>query len=183
MKIQTRSAAALLILSAMVGACGGASATASPVSQGQASAPAQASAPGQASGPTGSTGAINACALLTEQEATTFLGSDPGPGQDVGDPTSPACAYDASLTFSVDFSVDPTAGKAKFDSDTAGLQGSNNYTLSGVGDGAGATIVGGMVARMEILKGSAILTVNIQSGRIFTVAELTTLGATMVGRL
>jgi hypothetical protein len=178
-KTQTRSATALLVLSAVVGACGGASATASPVSPGQASAPAQASLPGQASAPTGSTVAINACALLTEQEATTFLGSDPGPGQDVGDATLPACAYDASLSFS----VDPTAGKAKFDSDTAGLQGSSNYILSGVGDGAAATIVGGMVARMEILKGSAILTVNVQSGRIFTVAELTTLAATMVGRL
>jgi hypothetical protein len=189
MKIQTRSAATLLILSAVVGACGGTSATVSPGAQGQASSPAQASAPAdssapaQASAPAASSAGINACALITEQEATAFLGSDPGPGTDSSTAASPTCAYGAALTLS----VDPSAGKAKFDTDKAAAQGSGKLQdLSGVGDAGYAFIVANTIAQMEILKGSALLTVNVQgdpSLQNITLAALTTLGTTAVGRL
>src|ERR1019366_3197451 len=190
-----------LILSAVVGACGGTSATVSPGAQGQASSPAQASAPAdssapaqasapadssapaQESAPAASSAGVNACALITEQEATAFLGSDPGPGTDSSTAASPTCAYDASLTFS----VDPTAGKAKFDTDKAAAQGSDKlHDLSGVGDAGYAFIVGNTIAQMEIVKGSALLTVNVQGNpslQNITLARLTTLATTMVGRL
>jgi hypothetical protein len=184
MKIQARSATSLLILSAVVAACGGASATSLAATQGQgptrANAPAQASVPADSSAGTGSIAAINACALITEQEATAFLGSDPGPGQDTGTAESPACAYDASLTIGVDLN----GGKVKFDSDTASMQGSaNSHTLSGVGDAGAVTIVGNAIAAIEILKGSMVLSVNVQGSQPITLAALTALGTTAVGRL
>lgn len=183
MKIRARPATALLILSAAVAACGGTSSASSPGAQGQASAPTQTKAVVSSSAPAASTSAINACALITEQEATAFLGSDPGPGMDTGSADSPACAYDASLTIG----IDPTGGKARFDLDTSSIQGSaNGHTLSGVGDAGAVTIVANSIAAMEILKGSMVLTINVQgdpSLQNITLAALTALGTTAVGRL
>lgn len=188
MKFQMRSATVLLMLSAVVTACGGASATSSSLTQGQAAPPIQAGAPAgsnAATVPAGSTAAINVCALITEQEATALLGSDPGPGTatDMGSAASPACAYGASLTIG----VDPNGGKAQFDSDTASMQGSaNSHTLVGVGDASAATIVANTIAAVEILKGSTILTINVQGDptlQNITPAALTKLGTTAVGRL
>ncbi len=184
MTIQTRSAAALLILTAVVAACGGATATSFPAAPGQAAAPKQAGAPANSTDSTASTVSIKPCALITQQEATAFLGYDPGPGTatDMGSASSPACAYGASLTIG----VDPNGGKTKFDSDTSTMQGSANSHTLVVGDACAATIVANAVASMEILKGSTILTVNVQGDpalQNITAAALTTLGTTIVGRL
>lgn len=133
MRSPPKSALALLILSAMVTACGGASATSSSATQSRAGAPAQTGAVSGSTGATGSTGAINPCAVITEQDATTLLGSDPGTGEDTTSDMGPACAYGASLTLN----VAPNAGKAQFDSDKASVQGSGKpQDLSGVGDAA-----------------------------------------------
>jgi hypothetical protein len=131
---------------------------------------------------TGSTAAVNACALVTEQDATTLLGSDPGPGQDTSSDMGAACAYGASLTLG----VGANAGKAKFDSDRASAQGSGkSQDLSGVGDAAFVFIVANTIGQMEILKGSTILTVNVQgdpSLQNITAASLTVLGTAAAGR-
>ena len=159
MKFQMRSAAALLILSAVVAACGGGATASSPISQGQPGGPTQADGAAAPTAPTGSTAAINACAVITEQDATTLLGSDPGPGQDTSTGMDLACSYGGSLTMN----VGANAGKAKFDSDRAPAQGSGKLQdLSGVGDAAFVFIVGNTIGQMEILKGSTILTVNVQ---------------------
>lgn len=183
MRFQTRSAAALLILSAVVTACGGASAVTSSATQGPAGTPAQAGAAAQSTTATGSTAAINACAVITEQDATALLGSDPGAGNDTTGDMGPACAYGASLTLN----VAPNAGKAKFDSDKASAQGSGkSQDLSGVGDAGFVFIVANTIGQMEILKGSTILTVNVQgdpSLQNITPASLTTLGTAAAGRL
>lgn len=177
MKMQTRSATALLFLSAALAACGGSAATAAPAGQGQASTPAQAGSGGQSAAPAGSTAAIDACALVTQAEVKAFLGYDPGPANNTGDATSPACAYGGALTFV----VEPGAGKAAFDRDRGGAT-----DLTGIGDGAYAVIVANTVAQMEILKGTTVLMVNVQgdpSLQNITVATLTTLATTVVGRL
>ena len=183
MKIQTRSATALLFLSAALAACGGSAATAAPAGQGQASTPAQAGSGGQSAAPAGSTAAIDACALVTQAEVKAFLGYDPGPANNTGDATSPACAYGGALTFV----VEPGAGKAAFDRDRGGAPGSDTlHDLTGIGDGAYAVIVANTVAQMEILKGTTVLMVNVQgdpSLQNITVAALTTLATTVVGRL
>lgn len=189
MKVLFRTATALLILTATVAACGGTSSAPSQVTQGQASAPAHTSTPGDASAPVSSdvsapsTTSIDACALITEQEATAFLGSDPGPGVDTGSASAPACAYGASLTIAVELND----GKATFDSTKAAMQGSGKAEdLPGVGDAGYVFIVANTIADMEILKGSELLSVRVQgdpSRQNVTVATLTALGTTAVGRL
>ena len=188
MKVPMRSATALLILTAAITACGGASSTASPAALGQASNPAQASAPGATSAPVGSTASapktttIDACALITEQEATTFLGSDPGPGANTGTASSPACAYGGSLTLG----VEPNDGKALYATTKAAMQGSGKaQDLSGVGDEGYVFIVANTIADMEILKGSILLSVHVQGDPTLqnvTFARLTALGTTAIGR-
>jgi hypothetical protein len=189
MKFPTKSGLALLMLSAMVAACGGASAASTSATQGQAGGPAQASAPAGSTAATGSTtatvstAAINACAVITEQDATTLLGSDPGAGQDTTSDMGPACAYGASLTLN----VAPGAGKAQFDTDKASAQGSGkSQDLTGVGDAAFVFIVANTIGQMEILKGSTILTINVQgdpSLQNITPDALTTLGKAAAGRI
>jgi hypothetical protein len=189
MKVPMRSATALLIIAAAVGACGGASATAAPAAQGQTEAPAQASAPVQASAPAATNaappaaGAIDACALITEQEATAFLGSDPGPAAQTGTADAPACAYGGSLTIS----VDPKDGASQYALTKAAMQGSGKaQDLPGVGDSAYAFVVADTIGDMEILKGSTLLSVRVQGNpslQNVTVARLTVLGTTAVGRL
>ncbi len=180
MKIQTRSAAALLVLSVVVGACAGASAA--PTSA-PSSAPGQPTAAADATTKAGSAAAIDVCALITQPEAKAFLGSDPGPASNTGDASSPACAYGASLTLV----IQPGDGKAKFDSDKAAAAGSDKLSdLPGIGDGAYAFIVAKTIAQMEILKGANLVTVNVQgdpSLQNISVATLTGLATTVVARL
>jgi hypothetical protein len=120
--------------------------------------------------------------VITEQDATKLLGSDPGPGQDTTSGTDRACAYGGSLTLL----VGANAGKAKFDSDRAPAASSGGFQdLSGVGDAAFVFIVANTIGQMEILKGSTILTVNIQgdpSLQNITAASLTVLGTAAAGR-
>jgi hypothetical protein len=82
--------------------------------------------------------------------------------------------------------VGANAGKAKFDSDRASAQGSGkSQDLSGVGDAAFVFIVANTIGQMEILKGSTILTVNVQgdpSLQNITAASLTVLGTAAAGR-
>jgi hypothetical protein len=194
MKIYLRPVAGLLIAGVALAACSGSTATPTPgvVAPGQSSAaaaggssaPAQSAPPAaQSAAPSAGGAAIDACALITEQEATTFLGSDPGSGVSSGTPDQPACAYGASLTFS----VQPTAGRAQYDADRGAAQGSGKATdLTGVGDAGFAFIVANTIAQMEIVKGTAVLTVNVQgdpSLQNITVERLTALGTTAVGRL
>jgi hypothetical protein len=186
MKFQMRSAAALLILSAMVTACGSAAATSTVPAQNQAAPSTQAGAPADSTAttaPAGAAAAVDACKVVTEQEATTLLGSDPGPGQNTSSDLGAACAYGASLTLN----VGANAGKAKFDSDRAPAVSSGKFQdLSGVGDAAFVFIVANTIGQMEILKGSTVLTVNVQgdpSLQNITAATLTTLGTAAAGRI
>jgi hypothetical protein len=182
MKFQMRSAAALLILSAVVAACGGGATASSPVTQGQPGGPTQADGAAAPTAPTGSTAAINACAIVTEQDATTLLGLDPGPGQGGSGYKGPSCSYGGAVTIGVDLN----GGKTKFDGDTASMQGSADSHTLVVGDACAATIVANTIASMEILKGSTILTVDVQGNptlQNITPAALTTLGTAAVGRI
>ncbi len=189
-----RAALALLMLTAVLAACGGSSAATAPAAQPPASTPSTSDAPASgaadapsavdaSSAPQGSTAAVAACALITEQDATTLLGSDPGPGMDTGSADAPACAYGASLTYQVQLDD----GKATFDTTKAAMQGSGKaQDLTGVGDDGFVFIVGNTIAQMVILKGSELLTVNVQGDpalQNITLPTLTTLGTAAAGRL
>lgn len=189
MKIQIRSAAGLLIVGLALAACSSSAAGPTstplvPVAPGQSSsAGGAASDPAQSAAPAPAGAAIDACALVTEQEATAFLGSDPGPGVNTGSSDAPACAYGGSLTLG----VAPTGGRAQYDADRGAAQGSGKATdLTGVGDAGYAFIVANTIAQMEIVKGTVVLSVNVQgdpSLQNITVERLTTLGTTAAGRL
>ena len=189
MSVPMRSATTLLIIAAVVAACGGSAATSAPPAQGQTPAPTQAGTPGQASAPAGAdaskaaAGKVDACAIITQEEATTFLGSDPGPGVETGTTAAPACAYGGSMTIG----VEPDDGQQVYATTKAAMQGSGKaQDLSGVGDAAYVFVVANTIGEMEILKGTTLLSVRIQgdpSLQNVTVERLTSLGTTAVGRL
>jgi len=189
MKIYLRPVAGLLIAGLALAACSGSAAAPTPgaVTPGQSSssaAPAGGpSAPAaQSAAPAAGGAAIDACALITEQQATAFLGSDPGPGVSTGTPDAPGCFYG-----SLGILVAPTDGQAEYTTKTSALQGTANFqTISGVGDGAGATIVANTVADMEFFKGNVGISVEVQgdpSLQNITAASLTMLGAAIASRL
>jgi hypothetical protein len=112
MKRGTRTAVGLLVVSAVLAACGGTAPTPAAAGAGESFTPIQSSALGQATAPPAVAAAIDACALVTQPEAATLLGFDPGAGTSTGTDAAPACAYGASLTVG----VEPTDGKSQFDS-------------------------------------------------------------------
>lgn len=180
MKTRVSPVAGLLIMAVVLAACGGTAASGAIPAPTPKLTLASSAAPQQTA--TSSSAAIDACALITEKEATALLGTDPGPGVNSGTDTEPACAYDASLTIGVTLAD----AKAQFDLMRPAPGSPNLQTISGVGDDAYATIVANTIAAMEILKGSVSVSINIQgnpSAQTITVAALTTLGTTVAGRL
>ena len=186
MKIQMRPVAGLLIAGILLAACSGSAPATTPAAPGASSpvaaAASAATAANQSAAPAQGGKAIDACALITEQEATAFLGSDPGPGVNTGTADAPACFYG-----SMGILVAPTDGQAEFTTKTSALQGTTNFfPITGVGDGAGATIVANTVADLEFYKGSVGISVEVQgdpSLQNITLAALTTLGTSIAGRL
>jgi hypothetical protein len=182
-KRATRMAAGLLIVSAVFTACGGAARTPSAAGAGESFAPIPSSASRQTTTPSAVAAAIDACALVTQPEAATLLGFDPGAGTSTGTDAAPACAYGASLTIGVALAD----GKSQFDSKTSGSIGSaNDHVIDGVGDQANALVVANTVADFEILKGSVNVSVMVQGDPVsqyITVDALTALGKTIAGRL
>ena len=162
----------------LLAACSSKSTTKPPASAASA-APTQAAAATGSPAPAGAAGGkVKACSLLTEQELTPLLGSDPGPGTDTSDSTTTACAYTGAGVVTI--VVDPSGGKSQFDSFCGTTQ-----KVSGVADGACLTIVGGAVAAMYILKGPDLMSINIQAGldAKITPDALTALGKIAAGRL
>ncbi|PZS18748.1 MAG: hypothetical protein DLM57_05655 [Pseudonocardiales bacterium] len=128
--------------------------------------------------------AASACALVTEQELTPLLGADPGPGQATSDSTTVSCAYTRGVAVTI--VVDHSGGRSQFDLFCSTNQPQPNiHNVSGVADGACLTIVGGPIAAMYILKGSDLMSINIQAGldTKITPEALSALGKIAAGRL
>ena len=119
---------------------------------------------------------------MTEAEATTFLGSDPGPGHSTGTTDQPAGSYGARWTLI----LQPAAGKAHT---TRSWRRPGLGQVDGpdrVADAAFAFVIANTIGQMAIVKGTAVVTVNIQgdpSLQNITVERLTALGTTLAGRL
>jgi hypothetical protein len=126
-----------------------------------------------------------ACALVTEQQLTSLLGADPGPGQATSDSSTISCAYIRGVAVTV--VVDHGGGRSQFDLFCPNGAPPNNRNVSDVADGACLTIVGGTgpIAAMYILKGQALMSINIQAGleTKITPSALTSLGKIAAGRL
>jgi hypothetical protein len=143
-------------------------------------------AAGSPTTPGASGGNVKACSLLTEQELTPLLGSDPGPGTDTSGGTTSSCAYTGAGVVTI--VVDHSDGKSHFDMFCTTKQpqpGVQNVNDIAVADGACLTIVGGPVAAMYILKGPDLMSINIQAGldTKITPEALTALGKIAASRI
>ena len=84
-------------------------------------------------------GATEACSLVTEQEAATALGADPGPGiQTALEGTATACTYRARGS-TLQFTLTLSDGKATYDEEHAHIPSAAASLISdmtGIGDNA-----------------------------------------------
>lgn len=135
--------------------------------------------------PTVPAAGTSACALVSEQQLTALLGTDPGPGKAGSDSSTTSCAYTRGVAVSI--VVDRSGGKILFDGFCPNQAQSNTRSVSGVADGACYTIVGGTgpIAAMYILKGTAVMSINIQAGldAKITASALIALGKVAAARL
>ena len=167
------TAAAAIILA--VGGChagmpaSGAAAASQPPGP-TASAPTSqpASAAGSTTPAAASGGNAHPCSVVTEQEATTALGADPGPGQET--PPSATglgtCLYGAGSSV-VRVTVDASGvGKAIYDSDRSTVSGINPasvFDVAGLGDGAFETPSGASEATVYLYKGTVFVEITLGS--------------------
>jgi hypothetical protein len=164
-------------------ACAGSAATA-PSSGSPAPAGAASSAPAAAQAST-----HDACALVTEQEATTALGSDPGAGTPQGSGASQACMFRSNgLVLQVGLS--PNGTRELLDTTRAAIQKSyldNHGTVveaPGMGDAnfvASSPHGGGCY----VLKGTVMAHITLVNPTVMASAQatMTTLCGAMAGRL
>jgi hypothetical protein len=147
--------------------------------------PATTAAAGTQSGAAPAAAATSACALVTEQQLTPLLGADPGPGKATSDSSTASCAYTRGVAVTI--VVDHNAGKSQFDQYCPNPAQPNTQNVTGVADGACLTIVGGTgpIAAMYVLKGPALMSINIQAGlgTKITPGALTALGKMAAVRL
>jgi hypothetical protein len=167
---RTRTLAATTLAAAgslLLAACGGsAPAPAAPaaVSSGVISTSPTHSAtaaakPGGVTSPAAPGGAAPACSLVTEQEAGTALGADPGPGQEI---TPGHCIYGAGAS-SINIVEQTLPGsRAGFDGLRAAMAGTA-VDVAGVGDAAFGRFSGPM-AVIEFYKGNTLLALSLDLG-------------------
>ena len=104
-------------------------------------------------------GAAAACSLITEQEAGTALGADPGPGQEI----SPGhCIYGAGASSLNMVEQTLPGGQAGFDGLRSAMAGTA-VDVVGVGDGAFGRFSGSM-AVIEFYKGNTMLALSLDLG-------------------
>jgi hypothetical protein len=129
-------------------------------------------------------------ALITEQEATTALGTDPGAGQETlpGVSGNGTCVYGAGSSV-VRLSVDISGvGKAIYagDRDTVnGINPSFVHTIAGVGDAAFETPGGATQDTIYLYKGGTFIeiTLAVEAATALPTDQLVTLAKTAVGRV
>ncbi len=181
---------ALAVLAFIVAACGSSTTGTAPGTASLGTTSPSASTP--TSTPTSIPGgsASDPCTLITQQEATIALGSDPGSGKP-HTPTSggTGCLY-AGNGHSVE--VDVSSGdRTLFDAMRAQIQllyqqrGGTSRDETGVGDAAyeGNTSQEGVIL---LLKGSALVKISVSSAAVPNVTRaqtLTNLGGSAAGRL
>ena len=103
--------------------------------------------------------AVDACTLVTEQDASAALGSDPGPGVPDAQSGVTACTYGAAPAM-VSVHLSP-AGKTEFDqAHAAPIQGATLVDLTGIGDGAFG-IFQAPVASIAFYRGSSYVSIVI----------------------
>lgn len=182
LKIRKSHVILFLLIGAGLAACGGPSAGSGSSAAG--SSPTSAPIPTQK--------VTDACALVTEQEATAALGADPGVGKSQGRAgAGQKCTYQGAGGIFLSVGINPLVTRAQFDDgkqktkDNYQAQGGGTVQdISGIGDTAfvASSDHGGAC---EFLKGTLLGGVTIISPAVMTspAAVLTSLCRTLVGRV
>jgi hypothetical protein len=114
-----------------------------------------------ATAPTVSSGSAHACALVTQQEAGTALGKDPGPGSKFSSHGSSQCQYGNYATGLVLVNLTPTRGKAAYDLMRGNPKVGHAVDVQGLGDRA-FEISGPNTASIYFDKGDALVLVMVE---------------------
>jgi hypothetical protein len=120
---------------------------------------------GDRTSPVTGRGEVNACSVITQQEATAALGTDAGPGRKtteagVGD----RCTYSAETSSLILVNIVYAGGKAAYDHAREVLTSTQPGALNevtGVGDGAFGAF-GGQQATVEFYKGDTVVVVTLR---------------------
>ena len=137
---------------------------------------ASAGAPGAATQPTTSDGDgatpqaaggnIHPCSLVTQQEATTALGADPGPGLETAG-SAPGvfnCGYGPTVGAGVRLFVDASGvGKATYDGDRSSYTSSQATDVPGVGDGAFQITSSASQVTLYFYKGGTFVSITLDT--------------------
>ena len=113
---------------------------------------------------------VDPCSIITEQDVTSALGSDPGPGEPTPEPWGGQCSYGSgTVILNVLIGEAHLGGKAGYDTYLAGAeQGKSNDTsgrsvfevLTGIGDGAFVS-GGGPIAGAAFYAGDTAVTLTV----------------------
>jgi hypothetical protein len=125
-----------------------------------------------ASAPAVAAGASTACALVTEHDAATALGADPGPGSKFESHGSTQCQYGDAQTIMVLVNLTPARGKLAYDRMHGAPTPDKRVTVSdvaGVGDRAFA-ITAPHTAGIYFNSGDSLVLVSVM-GRTATAPE------------
>jgi hypothetical protein len=140
--------------------------TTKPPAAAASAATAQATAAGSGAAPAATGGNKHACSVVTEQEASTALGADPGPGQET--PTGPAgvgdCVYGGVTGAGVRVTVDTSGvGKAVYESDRSSYPSSQVTDVPHVGDGAFEIVTSDSQVTVYFYKGGTFVSITLDT--------------------
>jgi hypothetical protein len=162
------TAAAALILAvsgcqAGVSASGSAGSSQPPAPAASAPSSQVPAAAGSTTTPAASGGDGHPCSVVTEPEATTALGADPGPGQESppGAAGLGTCVYGAGSSV-VRLSVDASGvGKAIYDGDRSSYPSASTTDVPGVGDGAFEITTSASQVTVYFYKGGTFVSITL----------------------
>jgi hypothetical protein len=108
-----------------------------------------------AAAPAGGGGGLTACDIVSEQDATTAMGSAAGPGTAGGTAALSECIY-ADGALIVGMKPD---SKALYDSSHDGALAKGAKAVPGVGDSAFLAVIDGQHCTLEFLKGTTLVSI------------------------
>jgi Protein of unknown function (DUF3558) len=177
---------ALAVSALVIAGCGGSTNTTTPTATAPGASSSSASTQSSAAANQGGS-AVDPCTLITEQDATTAIGTDPGPGTARASAAGPSCTYLVSTDGrGVIVGVTLNSNRAQYDAARAQFQ--QKYTVqdaSGIGNAAFVVSAsGGAAPVLVFIKGSDVVSIALSGlASAASTDTLTTLGHAASGRL
>lgn len=170
---------ALLTSALLIAACGGGTASGSP---GAAALQSAASHAAGSSSDSGSSKAVDPCTLISQQEATTALGADPGPAVS----NTLTCQYGAPGGGPSIITGADAGGRTMYDQQRTLTGGSTPADVSGVGDAAFLIASADLpdITTIVFLKSSTVVRISlVLPGSTSGTSIVTTLAKAAAGRM